>query len=79
MNEIKELIISLIRDSVAKNFDIRFSECPDFNDAHTFNIFLHKGDNDECVYESDRCCLHYTDYLEIEVKKALIYLESQER
>ena len=72
-----KLIIKLIRLSIAKGFDIEFSECPDFNDARTINIFLTRYGS--IIYESDRITMNGNPYDIVEVNKAISWLNTQER
>ena len=74
-----KLVIKLIRLSISKGFDIEFSECPDFNDARTMNIFLTKGFDNNILYESDRITMKGNPYDMVEVNKAISWLNTQER
>ena len=78
----EKLIVELIALSIAKAFDIEFSECPDFNDAMTMNILITRDGNgvikDE-YYESDRITMHGGHYNEEIINEAIEWLSDKER
>jgi len=77
-NLLNNAVVMLIKSSIEKGLMLSFQNVLIFHDAKTFNIFLHK--DGKCVFESERVSFNSSDeYLKSEIKKILIYLESQER
>ena len=77
ISEIGQKLTGLIKLSIAKGVDLEFSECCDFHDAQTFNIFL--SVEEKWLYESERVNFSSPSNLEREIVKAMLFLEKRIR
>lgn len=77
MTAISDKIVLLIKNCINKGLDLEFSECPDFNDGVTFNIFI-RDNNGKYIFESERVTTSDI-YFETELNKILKFVVSQKR